>query len=151
MKFNKQDYEFMELAKKEEKKSLCSRTQVGVVFVKNGQVIKSSFNGQLNGGAKTCAELGGCIRDILKIKHGENMSVCFAPCAETRGICEAARDGISLKGATVYCTKKPCIICTRNLAAAEVEKVIYLEDYPDPDSARVAQITRLPIILMPAN
>jgi dCMP deaminase len=146
MKFTQKDYEYMELAESLRGNSPCVRTQVGAVFVLDGQIILTSHNGIVSPNVKSCEDLGGCIREKLHIKHGEHMSICYAPCAETRCICEAARDGVAVKGATVYCSHRPCLICTRNLAAAEVSRVIYKIDYPDPNSAAVAKAVGLEVI-----
>ncbi|MDR1917535.1 MAG: cytidine deaminase [Christensenellaceae bacterium] len=146
MNFTKQDYAYMAMAEELAKKTPCVRNKVGAVFVKDGKILISSYNGVISVHIKNCDELGGCIREKNNIKHGERMELCNAPCAETRCICEAARDGIAIKGATVYCSHRPCLICTRNLIATEVAKVIYKTDYPDPNSANLAAKAGLPII-----
>jgi len=45
-------------------------------------------------------------------------------------VCDAARRGISIKGATLYCTTFPCHMCARHLIAAGLLKVVYIEPYP---------------------
>jgi dCMP deaminase len=146
MQFTKQDYDYMEMAEELAKRTPCIRNKVGAVFVKDGKVLISSYNGLVKGSIKSCIELGGCIRVRDKVAHGREMGKCFAPCAETRCICEAARDGIAIKGATVYCSHRPCLVCTRNLIASEVARVIFKTDYPDPDSENVAKKAGLPVI-----
>ena len=146
MVFGKEDYKYIAMADELAKLTPCIRSKVGAVFVRSGKILIKSYNGKINDKVKVCDELGGCIRVRDKIQHGHEMHKCFAPCAETRCICEAARDGIAIKGATVYCSHRPCLVCTRNLIAAEVEKVIYSIDYPDPDSALLAEKAGLPIV-----
>ncbi len=126
------------------KQSTCGRNHVGCVMVKDGRVLVSAVNGQVAGA--TCQELGGCIRERRQIKSGTEAGLCYAVCAETRCVCEAARDGISLKGATVYCTHKPCLICMKNLVVAEVAKVYYKHGYPDQNSDLIAQAAGLPVV-----
>ncbi len=137
--------DYMQLAKEVAKQSRCGRRQIGCVIVKDDKVLVSASNGIVSGNS-SCSDAGGCIRKRLNIESGKEISLCYAPCAETRCICEAARDGISIKGATVYCTHKPCIICTRNLAAAEVDKVYYEHDYPDEHSDTVAKLSGLKVV-----
>ncbi len=50
--------------------------------------------------------------------------------AEMSAICDAARLGHSLQGATLYCTTFPCHMCAKHIVAAGVERVIFLEPYP---------------------
>ena len=151
MTITKQDYEFMDMAESIAKTARCMRPgrKIGAVFVRDGKVLISAACGFIaNVDAPTCDAVGGCIRKRLNIESGTNISVCYAACAETRCVCEAARDGIPIKGATVYSTNKPCIICTRVMATAGVSKVFYKHDYPDPNAAEVARAVGLPIVLL---
>lgn len=50
--------------------------------------------------------------------------------AEMCAICDAARLGRSIKGATLYCTTFPCHNCTKHVLAAGITKVVYMEPYP---------------------
>ncbi len=50
--------------------------------------------------------------------------------AEMAAVCDAARRGISIRGATLYCTTFPCHMCARHLIAAGLMKVLYIEPYP---------------------
>jgi cytidine deaminase len=50
--------------------------------------------------------------------------------AEMCAICDAARIGRSVKGATLYCTTFPCHNCTKHILAAGIERVVYMEPYP---------------------
>ena len=50
--------------------------------------------------------------------------------AEMCTICDAARLGRSLKGATLYVTTFPCHNCTKHILAAGIKCVVYIEPYP---------------------
>ena len=50
--------------------------------------------------------------------------------AEMCAICDAARVGRAIKGATLYCTTFPCHNCTKHILASGLKKVIYIEPYP---------------------
>ena len=126
-------------------KSTCGRNHVGCVMVKDGRVLVSAVNGQVAGSA-TCQDLGGCIRERRQIKSGTEAGLCYAVCAETRCVCEAARDGIALRGATVYCTHRPCLICMKNLAVIGVDKIYYKHGYPDQNSDLIAKAAGLKVV-----
>lgn len=50
--------------------------------------------------------------------------------AEMSAILDAARRGISLQGATLYCTTFPCHMCARHIIAAGIKRVVFIEPYP---------------------
>ncbi len=50
--------------------------------------------------------------------------------AEMCAICDAARLGRSVKGATLFCTTFPCHNCTKHILAAGIKRVVYMEPYP---------------------
>lgn len=50
--------------------------------------------------------------------------------AEMCAICDAARLGRSVKGATLYCTTFPCHNCTKHVLASGIKRVVYMEPYP---------------------
>jgi deoxycytidylate deaminase len=50
--------------------------------------------------------------------------------AEMCAICDAAREGVSIKHATLYCTTFPCHNCTKHIIASGLLRVVYMEPYP---------------------
>jgi deoxycytidylate deaminase len=50
--------------------------------------------------------------------------------AEMSAICDAARQGRSIKGATLFCTTFPCHNCTKHILASGIRRVVYMEPYP---------------------
>ncbi|WP_279356022.1 anti-phage dCTP deaminase [Methylobacterium indicum] len=50
--------------------------------------------------------------------------------AEMCAICDAARLGRSIKGATLYCTTFPCHNRTKHILACGIKCVVYMEPYP---------------------
>jgi deoxycytidylate deaminase len=49
--------------------------------------------------------------------------------AEMAAISQAARSGISLQGASLFCTTFPCHICSRHIVAAGIRNVVFIEPY----------------------
>jgi len=58
--------------------------------------------------------------------------LCRGLHAEQNVIIQAAYHGIPIKGATLYCTNKPCVICSKMLINAGIEVIYYEEGYDDP-------------------
>jgi deoxycytidylate deaminase len=50
--------------------------------------------------------------------------------AEMSALMDAARKGIAVKDATLYCTTFPCHLCAKHIVASGIKRVIYLEPYP---------------------
>jgi len=119
---------FMEIAKLVARRSTCLKRKVGAVAIdpQSKQILATGYNGAASG-SKHCSELGCLRRDI---PSGERFELCRAVHAEANLLCQAARRGVSLIGAWVYCTHKPCYWCMKQLINAGITKVIYEQDYP---------------------
>ena len=50
--------------------------------------------------------------------------------AEMSALTDAARLGLSTKGATIYVTTYPCHNCAKHLIAAGISRIVYIEPYP---------------------
>jgi cytidine deaminase len=50
--------------------------------------------------------------------------------AEMSAISDAARKGVAVEGATMYCTTFPCHLCAKHVVAAGLKRLVYLEPYP---------------------
>jgi dCMP deaminase len=136
IKFDKWDYRFMDMAKLVSSWSNCYRVKVGAVAVRDKRTVCMGYN-SAPVGVKTCTEHGGCLREKMGIPSGESREKCYSVCAEQAVICSAARQGMSLEGAVVYCTHRPCFMCIKSLINVGVKKVIYVNDYKDELSCKM--------------
>lgn len=50
--------------------------------------------------------------------------------AEMSAICDAARNGQSIKDGVLYSTTFPCHLCAKHIVASGIAEVVYLEPYP---------------------
>ncbi len=50
--------------------------------------------------------------------------------AEMAALMSCARNGISTKDATLYCSTFPCHNCAKHIISAGIKKVVYIEPYP---------------------
>lgn len=122
------DY-FMEMTKLTATRSSCLRRHVGAVLVKDTRVIATGYNGAPAG--VTHCEVTGCLRQKLNVPSGERHELCRGLHAEQNAIIQAALYGVSTEGATLYCTTKPCSICTKMIINAKITKIVYEEYYED--------------------
>lgn len=82
-------------------------------------------------GMRTCKEKGECLRRKLNIPSGTRAEICYAIHAEQNAIIQAAKLGISIDGATLYCTHQPCSVCAKIIVNSGIRRVMYKEGYPD--------------------
>lgn len=122
------DY-FMEMTKLTATRSSCLRRHVGAVLVKDTRVIATGYNGAPAG--VTHCEVTGCLRQKLNVPSGERHELYRGLHAEQNAIIQAALYGVSTEGATLYCTTKPCSICTKMIINAKITKIVYEEYYED--------------------
>lgn len=122
------DY-FMEMTKLTATRSSCLRRHVGAVLVKDTRVIATGYNGAP--ASVTHCEVTGCLRQKLNVPSGERHELCRGLHAEQNAIIQAALYGVSTEGATLYCTTKPCSICTKMIINAKITKIVYEEYYED--------------------
>ena len=129
---NKWDKRFMELTEQVAGWSSCFQQErhVGAIIVKNKRILTTGYNGAPQG-VESCRDRGECIRKKLGIESGTRHELCYAVHAEQNAIIQAARLGIVLEGATLYCTHQPCVICAKMIINAGIERVVYKEGYPD--------------------
>ena len=60
----------------------------------------------------------------------ENLLVLDATTGQN-AIIQAAKLGVSIDGATLYCTHQPCSVCAKMIINAGIRRVVYQEGYPD--------------------
>jgi dCMP deaminase len=127
------DQYFMDITRLVATRSTCLRRQVGAILVKERNILATGYNG-VPSGISHCGATG-CLRERLRVPSGERHELCRGLHAEQNAIIQAARHGINIDGATLYCTTMPCIICTKMIINAGIRAIVYGEGYAD-DLAR---------------
>ncbi len=111
------------------KRSTCVRRQVGALLVKDKKILATGYNGAPSG-LEHCLDIG-CLREREGIPSGERHELCRGLHAEQNAIIQAAHHGVGIAGATLYCTNHPCIICSKMIINAGIERIVYEEGYAD--------------------
>jgi dCMP deaminase len=119
----------MEMAELASKRSTCLRRNVGAVLVKDKKILATGYNGAPKNVAH--CKVTGCLREELNVPSGERHEICRGVHAEQNLITQAALHGVKTEDSTVYCTDKPCSICTKILINAGVNTVYYKNGYND--------------------
>jgi dCMP deaminase len=135
---DKWDKRFMDLTETIAKWSSCFKSDrnVGAVIVKNKRILTTGYNGAPSG-IKSCKEKGECLRVNLGIQSGTRHELCYAIHAEQNAIIQAAKMGVCIEGATLYCTHQPCVICSKMIVNAGITRVVYAKPYPDEFSQEI--------------
>lgn len=123
------DEYFMDIACLVSRRSTCCRRQVGAVLVRDKRVLATGYNGAPTG-LPHCLDIG-CLREELGVPSGERHELCRGLHAEQNVIIQAAYHGVSIKGATLYCTNLPCSICCKMLINAGIREIKYQDGYAD--------------------
>lgn len=116
---------FIKLAYLYSERSTCLRRKVGCVITKDNIQLSGGYNGV----PTKLPHCKHCLRQELNIPSGKNQELCVAAHAEQNAIVQAARHGISIEGATLYCTTKPCITCAKMIVNAGIKRIVFKEDY----------------------
>ncbi len=136
--FDKWDKRFMEMARLIATWASCYQAErkIGAVIVKDKRIMTTGYNGA-PAGIRTCVERGECLRRRLGVESGTRQELCYAVHAEQNAIIQAAKLGVSIDGATLYCTHQPCILCAKMIVNAGIRRVVYQQGYPDAFSLEI--------------
>lgn len=129
------DEYFMGIAQMAATRSTCPRKRVGAVIVRRHTILSTGYNGSI-AGLPHCDEVG-CM-----MEGGHCVATIHA---EANAIVQAARNGVSIDGATLYVTASPCWSCFKLVANAGVRRIVYGEFYRDAHVFEVADELGIPL------
>jgi len=136
---------FMDIAMLVAKRATCIRRSVGAVIVKDKRILSTGYNG-VPTGLEHCIDTG-CLREKMNIASGERHELCRGIHAEQNAIIQAAFHGVSIKGASLFCTNLPCSICAKMIINAGLQTIYYLSGYADPMSKEMLKEARIDTIM----
>jgi dCMP deaminase len=126
------DEYFLKIAMLVAERSTCERHHVGAVIVKDKRLLTTGYNGACRGG-QDCLELG-CLRNARNIPSGERHEICRAIHSEQNAIIQAGLHGVSIDGATIYCTITPCMICAKMIVNSKIVRYVSYGTYSDKEA-----------------
>jgi dCMP deaminase len=120
----------MLLAKLVSVRSTCNSRKIGAVIVRGNRILSTGYNGAVHG-APHCIDRGPdfCLRRSIGAHDADKYNYCLSSHAEVNAIDQAARFGIPLEGAVVYCTLEPCNWCFKQLIQAGIREIYYERAY----------------------
>ncbi len=129
------DEYFMEIVHAVSKRATCDRGRTGCVIVKNKQILATGYVGSAVG-QPHCDDVGHLIEETIHA-DGIKREHCIRTIhAEQNAVCQAAKKGVSIYGATIYCKLEPCPVCAKILVNSGIKKVICEKRYHAAQESR---------------
>lgn len=121
------DY-FLELADAASKRATCDRGKSSCVIVRDKQVLATGYVGS-PAGLPHCDDVGHLMKKVIQ-ENSEISEHCLRTVhAEQNAICQAAKRGISIEGATLYTRMTPCRTCAMLLINCGIVRVVCERKY----------------------
>ncbi len=122
------DEYFIEIANTVAKRATCNRGRSGCVIVRDKQVLVSGYVGSPMG-MPHCDDVGHLFKKVVHEDASITEHCMRTVHAEQNAICQAAKLGISLLGATLYCRMTPCRTCAMLIINCGIKRVICERKY----------------------
>jgi dCMP deaminase len=130
------DEYFMEVCEAISKRATCERGRSGCVIAKDKQLLVTGYVGSPVG-LPHCDEAGHQFKKMLH-EDGSITTHCVRTVhAEQNAICQAAKRGISIDGATLYCRMTPCRTCAMLIINCGIKRVVCQRRYHDSEDSEV--------------
>jgi len=132
-RISKDEY-YLGIAREVAQRSTCFRRSIGALIIRDDQIISTGYAGAPRK-TKDSFEHGLCLRDKLRIPHGQRYELCRSVHAEQNAIINAARAGVSLLRGDMYIfgsnpadgrviSAFPCFICKKMLINSGLVRVV---------------------------
>ncbi len=117
------DEYFMDICVAVAKRATCDRGRSGCVIAKDKQILVTGYVGSAKG-SPHCDDVGHLIEATIH-EDGVKRDHCVRTThAEQNAICQAAKLGIAVDGATLYCKMVPCPVCARMIINSGIIRVV---------------------------
>jgi len=122
------DEYFLEVAHAIAKRATCDRGRSGCVIAKNKQLLVTGYVGA-PAGLPHCDDLGHQMKTVVHEDGRETQHCVRTVHAEQNAICQAAKLGVAIDGATLYCRMTPCRTCAMLIINCGIVRVVCEKRY----------------------
>jgi len=122
------DEYFMEVMDAISKRATCNRGRSGCVIAKDNQILVTGYVGSPVG-LPHCDEVGHQMKKVIHEDQSVTEHCVRTVHAEQNAICQAAKRGVALDGATLYCRMTPCRVCAMLIINCGITKVVCQRKY----------------------
>ena len=109
-------------------RATCDRGRSGCVIAREKRVVSTGYVGSPPG-LPHCDEVGHEMHTVINEDGTESQHCIRTAHAESNAIAQAARFGVTLDGATMYCRMVPCYMCAKNAITAGIKRIVAEKDY----------------------
>ena len=129
------DEYFMKVVDAVSERATCDRGRTGCLIARDNQILATGYVGSA-AGDDHCDDVGHLYQKRLNL-DGTISEHCIRTIhAEQNAICQAARRGVSIEGATLYCKLEPCPVCAKMLVNSGIKRVVCQKRYHAADESR---------------
>lgn len=122
------DKYFMKIVEIVGTRATCDRGKAGCIITKDKRIISTGYVGSPVG-TPHCDEIGHEIHTVIHADGNQSNHCIRTTHAEQNAICQAARFGIAIEGATIYVKMTPCYTCAKMIINAGIKRVVCQNDY----------------------
>lgn len=136
------DHVFMAMAEDLATMSLATRSKVGALIVRDGNIKSTGWNGMPSGFPNNELEH---IEDA-GLAGGQLVTNPLVLHAESNAILKCAKEGSSSEGAYLYVTMSPCPDCAKLIIQSGIKKVFYRHEYRLTEGLSVLRRAKIPCV-----
>lgn len=118
----------MEVADAISKRATCDRGRSGCVIAKDRQLLVTGYVGSPQG-LPHCDDVGHQFKRMVHEDGSVTQHCVRTVHAEQNAICQAAKRGIAIDGATLYCRMTPCRTCAMLIINCGIVRVVCERKY----------------------
>jgi dCMP deaminase len=116
-------------------RATCDRGKSGCVIVKNKHILSTGYVGAPNG-APHCDDVGHLMKKVINDDGSISQHCMRTTHAEQNAIAQAAKMGLSIDGATLYCKMEPCAVCAKMIINSGIKRVVAQKRYHRAQESR---------------
>lgn len=119
---------FMEIVNAVSSRATCGRGRSGCVIARDRQILVTGYVGSPSG-LPHCDEIGHQMKRLIHEDGTETNHCVRTVHAEQNAICQAAKLGIAIDGAALYCRMTPCRVCAMLIINCGINHVVCERKY----------------------
>ena len=139
---------FLDLCEAVSKRATCDRGRSGCVIVKDRRILTTGYVGS-PAGLPHCDEIGHDMRKVFDDTGNVTQHCVRTLHAEQNAIIQAAKFGVSIDGATLYCKMVPCRSCAMMIINSGIKCVVAEKHYhAETDTVKMFKEAGIGLLVM---
>lgn len=130
------DTYFLDMVDTVASRATCDRGRSGCVVTRDKRIIATGYVGSPPG-LPHCDDVGHDMRSVTDADGRVTHHCVRTLHAEQNAIAQAAKNGLSFQGATLYCRMEPCRVCAMLIASCGIVRVVAQKRYHAAQDSRL--------------